>query len=89
VLTIRVEGTLEERLKRAAALAGDEPIALAQRVLDRNLPPQHSKKEPDPQQQLDALHSFSAGMAAWVSEHVPPGEFTDDDRERIYKDRGE
>jgi hypothetical protein len=89
MLSIPVEGSLEDRLKKAAVISGDEPIALAQRVLDRNLPTQPPNVEVGPQQQLAALQSFSAGMIAWVSKHVPPGQFADDDRERIYEDRGE
>ena len=50
---------------------------------------QPPKVDADLAQQLAALQSFSAGMSAWVSGHVPPGQFADDDRESIYEDRGE
>jgi hypothetical protein len=89
MITIPIEGNLEDRLKRAAAQAGDEPVLLAQRVLDGNLPLQPPKIEPDPMQQLAALKAFSAGMTAWVSKHVAPGRFADDDRAHLYEGRGE
>jgi hypothetical protein len=85
MLTIQLDGSLEERLKLAAASRGDEPTALARQVLDRNLPPTRLSTGG----QLAAIESFIAGMTAWVSENVPPGHFADDDRARIYQDRGE
>lgn len=87
MLSIQVEGDLEERLKRAAAVAGDEPLALARRVLDRNLPGTAASAEP--LEQLAALESFSAGLGDWVSKNVPPDQFADDDRDRLYRGRGE
>jgi hypothetical protein len=38
MLTIAVEGQLEERLKRAATSSGVDPQAVARQVLDENLP---------------------------------------------------
>ena len=38
MVTIQVDGQLEERLKRAAKSAGAEPQAIARRVLEENLP---------------------------------------------------
>jgi hypothetical protein len=86
MLTIQLDGPLEERLKLAAASRGDEPTALARQVLDHNLPPAQTKPNGD---QIAAIESFIAGMTEWVSENVPPGHFADDDRARIYQDRGE
>jgi hypothetical protein len=42
----------------------------------------------DSNRQLAALESFSAGMAAWTSTHLPPGHQVDDRRETIYEGRG-
>jgi hypothetical protein len=87
MLTIQLDGPLEERLKLAAARRGDEPTALARQVLDRNLP--IADVRADAAIQLAALESFIAGMTDWVSKNVPPGHFVDDDRESIYQGRGE
>jgi hypothetical protein len=38
MLTIQVDGQLEQRLKEAAATSGDEPQAMAARLLDQSLP---------------------------------------------------
>lgn len=38
MLLIQVEGQLEERLKRAAESTGDEPLAVARRLLEEHLP---------------------------------------------------
>jgi hypothetical protein len=40
----------------------------------------------DSTRQLAALESFSAGMQAWINDHVPPGHIADDSRESIYED---
>jgi hypothetical protein len=87
MLTIQLDGSLEERLKLAAATRGDEPTALARAVLDRNLP--QAQGQGDAGNQIAAIESFIAGMTDWVSKHVPPGHFVDDDRESIYRGRGE
>jgi hypothetical protein len=87
MLTIQVDGSLEERLKQAAASRGDEPTALARQVLDRNLPLGEARA--DPGKQIAAIESFIAGMTDWVSKNIPPGHFADDDRESIYQGRGE
>ena len=60
---------------------------LARQVLDRNLPP--AEVGPDSAAQMVAIESFIAGMTDWVSIHVSPGHFADDDRESIYRGRGE
>ncbi len=78
MLTIQVDGTLEQRLKQAAADAGDEPAMLARQVLDLNLPV--SVAPANAAAQLSAIESFIAGMSAWVSKNVPAGNFADDDR---------
>jgi hypothetical protein len=83
MLTIQLDGTLEERLKLAAASRGDEPTALARAVLDRNLPA--AEVHNNAGNQMAAIESFIAGMTDWVSKHVPPGHFVDDDRESIYQ----
>jgi hypothetical protein len=87
MLTIQLDGSLEERLKLAAASRGDEPTALARQVLDRNLPAVESQA--DVVNQMTAIESFIAGMTHWVSKNVPPGHFADDNRESIYRGRGE
>jgi hypothetical protein len=38
MLTIQLKGQLEQRLKEAAATAGAEPQAVAERLLDQSLP---------------------------------------------------
>jgi hypothetical protein len=38
MLTIRLDGQLEQRLKEAAATAGTEPQAVAEHLLDQSLP---------------------------------------------------
>ncbi|HET6249733.1 MAG TPA: hypothetical protein VFE47_18735 [Tepidisphaeraceae bacterium] len=38
MLTIQLDGQLEERLKLAAERTGDEPQVIAKRVLEENLP---------------------------------------------------
>jgi hypothetical protein len=38
MLTIQVDGQLEERLKHVAASSGTEPQAVATQLLDKNLP---------------------------------------------------
>ncbi|HET6249734.1 MAG TPA: hypothetical protein VFE47_18740 [Tepidisphaeraceae bacterium] len=38
MLTIELDGQLEDRLKQAAESEGDDPQALARRVLEENLP---------------------------------------------------
>jgi hypothetical protein len=43
----------------------------------------------DSAHQLAALESFTEGMTAWTSQHVPPGHGVDDSRESIYQGRGE
>lgn len=43
----------------------------------------------DSQRQLAALESFSEGMTAWTSEHLPAGHVVDDSRAAIYEGRGE
>jgi hypothetical protein len=87
MLTIQLDGSLEERLKLAAARGGDEPTVLARKVLDRNLPA--AEAQADAKDQMKAIESFIAGMTEWVSKNVPPGHFADDDRDRIYQGRGE
>jgi hypothetical protein len=39
--------------------------------------------------QMQATEAFIAGMTEWVTKNVPPGHFVDDDRESIYRGRGE
>jgi hypothetical protein len=84
MLTIHLDGLLEDRLKLAAASRGEEPTALARKLLDRDLPPAETVAG----SQMKAIESFIAGMTDSVSKNVPADHFADEERERIYQERG-
>jgi hypothetical protein len=69
-----------------------QAIAAARRLsLDAYLAEVATDPAPAPSdaaRQLAALESFSAGMTAWTSEHLPAGHVVDDGRETIYQGRG-
>ena len=82
--TITIPDPTYRRLQAASAARGLSVDKYLEEVTAREAaPPSDSEK------QLAALESFSDGMVAWTSKHLPPGHVVDDSRETICEGRGE